>query len=142
MSDLLAGRALDAMIAEKVMGFAWEPIAENEIAPPDCTHRLRNGAGFIAERYRQRPVVLFGGIRPFSTDIAAAFSVVEAMKAKGYRWRIGTGAENESPTYAAFWNPEHTFAETYSAECSTPAFAICLAALRAIAASTPPGNPQ
>lgn len=77
-SELQAGRELDALIAEKVMGLRREV-------------RLC-GSTESATIYSQNPwwqdgrqtlldVHHHGGPRPYSTDIAAAWEVVEAMRA-------------------------------------------------------------
>ncbi len=67
-TEMVAGREFDALVAEKVMG--WRP-----------------GAGFASDKYWA-----------FSTDIAAAFLVVE---------RLRTWGEDESFAFQLIENSEH-----------------------------------
>jgi hypothetical protein len=70
--DVLAmqpGRELDALVAEKVMGWAelWTD-SKNYMAYPPCEQKFTIGE---AERHP---------VWPYSTDIAAAWEVVEKIK--------------------------------------------------------------
>jgi hypothetical protein len=106
-----AGRALDALVAEKVMGLLC---ADD---PP--------GSG------RNCPV---HSCPAYSTDIAAAWQVVEAMNARGWivnamnrqvgRWACHVGFA--APNYATVLECE-----------DTAPHAICLAALAALTAESP-----
>ena len=100
-TTLAAGRELDALVAEKVMG--WVP-----------------GAGFANDTYWS-----------FSTDIAAAWQVIEKMLNDGYGTSIADGPHGWS---VAFGSTEKPFAD---ADGDTPALAICRAALAALGAEVP-----
>lgn len=101
-----AGRELDALIEERVMGLPGA-----HIGGWDDPRELPDGR------------VLPGlNPRPFSSDIAAAWEVVERMESQGYRFCIWTHA-----------------VECWPADGSSPAraegqapLAICLAALKAV----------
>jgi hypothetical protein len=72
MSDLTAGRALDALVAEKVMGINLEP----------------HGNRTEPEHY--------------STEIGAAWKIVTAMRDKRWSFRCGTNADAPDQNAAAF----------------------------------------
>lgn len=134
MSERIAGRELDALIAERVMGETlswWDVVDEggerkglvwgNEYRRP-----TREEAEWYAARrrgWKAVPVVV-----QYSEDIEYAMQVVDAMRAKGWRWRIGTGDENPEHVYAAFWKARG-FLVQHSDEAPTAALAICRAAL-------------
>jgi hypothetical protein len=101
-----AGRELDALVAEKVMGYKTAPIPDGETANPPN----------------------------FSTDITAAWQVVEKMRERGYRLGLRTwvrSAEGE----AVFVDPKRERASEGNGafDASVP-LAICIAALRAVGA--------
>ncbi len=118
------GRELDALIAEKVMGI---PVTfeQGDYWPP-----ARPGANFSTQP-----------IRPYSTDIAAAWEVVEKV---GRIWNGFTFMlewEEDRSWHPARWRAgwvEWSYGEIeYRAEgtCeASPAHAICLAALNTIGA--------
>ena len=132
MSTLKAGRELDAIIAENVMEIvpcdSWDrPIGviPGLRAPPQCAH---DGACYSAEL----------GPLHFSTDIAAAWRVVEKLLATplddgDYPLAVVVRAERRlcsQPSY--FCTIEAGVAnEDIEAYGSTAAEAICLAALKA-----------
>lgn len=84
-----AGRELDALVAEKVMGLTWNedrcricgwPLAASRdegCAPGDCSMRPSPA------RRADEPA-------PYSTDIAAAWEVVERMCADGWEYEINS----------------------------------------------------
>lgn len=98
-----AGRELDALIAEKVMGFPLEIIRG---APyPECP-------------------------RHYSTDIAAAWEVVEKDDGWGHDWRVKRWVSSSKP-YSC--TAERTAdGQNFYAEAETAPLAICLAALKAV----------
>jgi hypothetical protein len=136
-AEIGAGRELDALIAEKVMG--WTPTCNGERIGNSLGGR-DEPAGWCKEcdmadpprGQHARP------LPPYSTDIAAAWQVAEKFKSNvmdGFtilfdperkQWRAGalwwTGYEQ-----AQWWEPESAMAETAP-------LAICLAALRIIKA--------
>lgn len=102
-----SGRELDALVAEKVMGF--------EIA------------NYTGERHKGVPVIRVNDLskavlaaKPYSTDISAAFEVVEKMNHV-----VLTGGSGEWE--AQMWSDN----EEFSARSNTAPHAICLAALKA-----------
>lgn len=102
MSELVAGRDLDALVAERVMG--WEA--------PTWHHPEGWGTSDSS-------------IPHFSTDISAAWEVVEKMRPD---WTLDFRATCEG-YFASFDNMSQTF-EHFSRESA--AHAICLAALKAL----------
>lgn len=107
------GKALDALVAEKVMG--WERIAGGhpEIEAASGMWRTPKGPRMAMA---------------FSTNISAAWMVVEAMRAKGYRFTL-TDQPGTRIKFAQFFNAEEYGASV--GEVEEP-LAICNAALGAI----------
>ena len=126
-----AGRELDAIIAEKVMGWHLVPVKElcAVLMPPEIT-------GVIWDD----DLIMKYQVPPYSTDIAAAWQVVEkiadtqthfhaqfVLQRELFGWGCGfrklnwSGAVNES--VSPFIIHEH---------CQTAPHAICLAALKAV----------
>jgi hypothetical protein len=91
-----AGRELDALVAEKVMG-----------------RDMTRPAGF------KHPI----GMPHYSTDIAAAWEVVERLRAAGHWFDLRDIRGN------GYWA---SFGQEMSAEGKTASLAICLAALKAL----------
>lgn len=117
MDELKAGRELDALIAEKVMG--W--------------HKLFGGNGI----YYQNPLSAKAIVPPrFSADISAAWQVVERLEELGYWTQLRTPVSLEHVGNGGYWcgftlhgcngRPDH-----WTSATSQP-LAICLAALRAV----------
>lgn len=146
-----AGRELNALVAEKVMGWRWvvmqrvKPIfgggAGDEIdclIPPDCPDSGPLRLGFIVKRG-----AVHEGCGDWSTDIAAAWPVVEKMRTMGkplylipYRdgWMVGhdngEGYLDHQDTAFGGTVDSHLF---NSATAPTAPHAICLAVLEAVA---------
>jgi hypothetical protein len=121
MTELPAGRELDALIAEKVMGWRF----------------MHDGLGNM--RWYQDTVAIdgygpnhWGGYRDFSpsTDIAAAWEIVKKMRARGIPLRLVLVCAPGDPEwwYASFE------ANGWQVESNTAPLAICRAALRAAGA--------
>lgn len=134
------GIELDALVAEKVMGWAspaeggW--LGNEKIRPHQMAWRSREGVTLHSYKETWHP----------STDIAAAWDVVEKagitalIKMEDGRWmaRFDEAARNESYYERPTYDPEKEVAD-YDREYAfgqTPCLAICLAALKAISAST------
>lgn len=137
-----AGRELDAEIAERVFGATWSPTESGSPTEEALAFRgdspWRPRGWSLVWRYSNgKPLVYKQMLPEYSADIRPAFDVIEAMKMNGYRWRIGSPVESDGPTFAAFWNPDEQWCPNYTAECWTPALAICLAALKALDAQHP-----
>ena len=109
-----AGRELDALVAEKVMG--WVDYDTD-------TESWRIGESDLGTHWR--PVE---GAR-FSKDIAAAWEVVGYMRAKD-EWAFSLGTDTDGDWDATFWEGD-TF---HDATADTAPHTICLAALKAIGA--------
>lgn len=149
MSDELpAGRELDALVAEKVMGWRWYVFTiaasgENvrAIFPPDDTAPVR--FGYLPwKRGDHDWRIANGGYPPaFSTDIAAAWEVVAEMEKRG-QWcqvercrRVGWCV-----TFAA--DPGAHCSPAYEDEgiidcASTVPLSICRAALKVLSVPAP-----
>lgn len=135
------GRELDALIAEKVMGwkrldakvfvekgFNLEPdeigqIPSSVLAPPDLEIPIAASKDSSGFRVYCPPI-----IPDYSTDIAAAWEVVEKVKNKIIN-RYGFGLEFVSNEWTVGWFAEEG---VHLGACSESApHAICLAALQA-----------
>ena len=141
-----AGRELDARIAEKVMGATWK---RHDGATGDwlafdhadamLTQNRPVSLWVLAAR-TERGVQAWPECRAYSTDIAAAWLVVEKMRADGFMFRINATADDAGvETWAArFWtlDRDDDFCDRYAA---TAPHAICLAALAAINAEASHG---
>ena len=107
MNDLQAGRELDALIAEKVMGY--ECVCDEE--PADCPIHAKEDCYTL---------------RPYSTDIAAAWVVIE--------WcRTNLNLLTTCIEWKECWDV--TFSDgvnCYGAVAETVSLAICRAALKAV----------
>lgn len=129
------GRELDALVAEKVMG--WVKL-EAHPAPHTLFHPNfgKPGNPNYAGPWFYHPdwTPEKGGhpngqvIPAYSTDIAAAWLVVE---------RLGTNFR-ELVHLRPGWQATVTKANNYYAVADTPALAICLVALKAWGVDTPP----
>jgi hypothetical protein len=124
-----AGRALDAAIAEKVMGWTRiHPAKARDLdgyrgAGSGPTYRRLEAPEYGCESSRADGLVEVTGHCPrFSTDISAAWKVVERMRGRGQFFSLaampGAVYEAKLGTCAAF-------------ELSAP-HVICLAALKAV----------
>lgn len=114
MSELVAGRELDALVAERVLGHTVVR-PEN---PLDEWEEWDDGFYSGAPR-----------LRPYSTHIAAAWQVVEKLTAD--RWHFGFGCDPDGIWHC--W----VGATTEKTDKSAP-LAICRAALSALAALEAP----
>ena len=132
--DLPAGRELDALVAEKVMGWritAWndgEPWGNREVFPPfEPINGIPADCDCISHSEAGEPP-------HYSTDIAAAWEVVEKLWDEDFhvqfqlvhqvtagKWRV------EFPTRKV---PHHNYV---FAHADTASLAICRAALKAVA---------
>jgi hypothetical protein len=144
--ELKAGRELDALIAEKVMG--WQEITKSA-AQLEVGQFYNRQDGIIIVEYRNR-------LREFapSTSIADAWLVVEKLvkerhpcpienKGEGLGFRLEINAESGwSTDQCNVWTavfpsttpcpPHEEMHDDYKAEADTAPLAICLAALKAV----------
>lgn len=117
------GREMDALVAEKIMG--WSGIvcyaAEDDYSgiPPGCV---------VSQGIFWRPPVLY-----YSTDIAAAWEVVEKLHSLGYWVRIRSAMDAKLQTrgwavcIGKFWNREG-----FGDWAEIAPTAVCRAALKAV----------
>ena len=124
MSEMQAGRELDALVAEKAMGTAGlRPISvldgrgwRQDIGTLGPSREL--GDGRMGREAKSIPA--------YSTDIAATWEVVERMRERGLLLSL---SDNRTHWRAAFDDPHADEPEGDDHEASTAALAICLAAL-------------
>lgn len=118
-----AGRELDALIAERVMGYSvkWLPTA---LAPEGAPHYANSeeGSGWLV-------------CRLYTLDMSATWRVVEEMGKRGFHARIQTPFIPGDEFHAGFtphgssgWNGRPDFA----ASADSAPLAICRAALLAV----------
>lgn len=137
MSERQAGRELDAEVAEKVMGLvacgAW--VQEWELGPFYWAERkcTVHAACYPADvSLRDQPTGFHAtdtALPFFSTDIAAAWPVLEKMLARGYTASLDMDPDSV-PYVMQFWDANDKMSHAVSK--SLP-LAICLAALAACA---------
>lgn len=119
MSELKTGRELDTLIAEKVMGWKWFPCEMNPHQKILSLDEVTAPKLFIGQ-------AVIDLVPRYSTDIAAAWEVVEKLHAEGLQitytpsngWfvELGTG---------------HYMENSNDIEMTFP-LAACLAALKAV----------
>ena len=134
IDEMEAGRELDALIAEKVMGLDW-------IYNVEWMHQQGRYIGkFRVEFY---PVVVASGeyagtyLERYSTDITAAWQVVEKLEQSGKDWGVCKVPQRNIYKVAFRWNigsPDTTWGWEGNAEgyANTVRLAICRAALKAV----------
>ena len=105
-------RELDALVAEKVMDYRKD--RAGNLLPPN----------FLGTPWQ---ALVNSGAPPFSTDIAAAWQVIERWDEQGWDWEITTGKNNIHVWVLT--DNERVFAHRGIAP-EAP-LAICLAALKA-----------
>lgn len=122
MSELQAGRELDAMIAEKVMG--WAPVL----------HYGERGTGYWAPSGCESDGawVTDGDVPFYSADMAAAWEVVEEMARRGWKVDVQSRCPPRWAVHVNFALP--ITGRVFERSDSAP-HAICLAALKALEVS-------
>jgi hypothetical protein len=119
-----AGRELDVLVAEKVMGYRTAPIPDGETAnPPNFWPVAEDGDTILTH-------INAGLVPHYSTDIAAAWDVIVWMLnrfdcAVMLQWDM----QHFQMWHAGFGIASDKFPDAIA---DTPAHAICLAALRAV----------
>lgn len=91
----LAGRELDAQVAEKVMGYVWDKTRCRVCGWPLTTASGSGSGGCIVGNCCMRPRPIENADAPayYSTDIAAAWPVMERLRSDG--WDLNFGANTE-----------------------------------------------
>ncbi len=143
---MLAGRELDALVAEKVMGWKWE-----EWTSPghrgktlyDLQH-LKAGTIYFENSISPTYINVFseshwwpGGemgarcLPHYSSAIAAAWEVVESIKQRGWSWWMADTTDPSRPVGAHVrrFPDKETFSNAYADRMP---LAICRAALMAV----------
>jgi hypothetical protein len=115
-----AGREMDAWCAEKVMGWTKRISADHSNSPIKTLREMGVIYAWKDNKRKERGL----DVPPFSTDIAAAWQVIEHF----YRAGWGAGAEMDGHTGC------RAFVGQFTAEADTAPHAICLAALKAVLA--------
>lgn len=149
-ANMKAGRSLDALVAEKVMGWPCWLERRGEYAyvlfsrdgkPPWSSSR-KEAWPEIKSRCEpwshdkidmHKHIVVLDDFRP-STDMSAAWKVVEKMRAANALYSISPSGDSEEPWRVVVWvngNKSYVYAETFPV-CA------CRAALAAISIPTTP----
>lgn len=143
---LEAGRELDALVAEQVVGWQWWNFCSNYLIPPFALEDYRQGRvvhGWTEGRDPEREDDLEANrltrmwvVPKYSTDISAAFEVVEKALPHIVLWRRSTGRHAKARTW---WEvksrPGWPHGEPEGgvlAGAPTASLVICLAALKAV----------
>lgn len=125
-----AGRALDALVAEKVMGYRWRVPAGMGAELLDSPH------GYPAAlRYPDGELRDSSLLPHYSTDIAAAMPVLDHMAGPGFR--VDIRAHGSGQYDVAWFAMNEDGSWSYLAEetdCDSLPLAICRAALAAMEA--------
>jgi len=109
------GRELDALVAEKVMGCDTKQFIWKRYGKPDAIQDCE-----------------YGGPCNYSTDIAAAWQVVEKMEHDDWWWEAANVVPNSDPIVYEFkWTHRGVIKAFYACEDTIP-LAICRAALLAV----------
>lgn len=128
-----AGRELDALVAEKVMGWSRFVQADNTYIGLSVIYGWNDAQG----RYKG----MDGNVSHYSTDIAAAWTVVEAMRQRDYEFELFRRHRNHLGKPDPTWTKTQAIFRAegrnrhYSSVQSADAHAICLAALEAVGKS-------
>jgi hypothetical protein len=119
IDEMQAGREMDALIAEKVMGFTVK-----------CILGRYQIALFDVETGERAPG-MFKNLPYYSTDIAAAWEVRKVIQLLGFD-AVNVHITTDNP-YCQFIKPIYEDSiEQYIAYAETDALAICRAALKAV----------
>lgn len=124
----MTDRELDALVAEKVIGLLlWDP-ALSFVKP--CWIKQKNDVPTLSE--------IGAGISlpHYSTDISAAWEVVENMKTRGFDYEL-SGCSSEEGGIAIFQPCPEDTKDRFRGDAPTISRAICLAALNAVGVEVP-----
>lgn len=127
-----AGRELDALVAEKIMGWKWYTI---DTFAPDAFLRHPEHVSSpdwyqTTDEYRHPQWVQ--SVWHYSTDISSAWLLAEKL-------RIAVMPDENNGWIAARWSPDETYYDIAACEshANTAPLAICLAALKAVGVAIP-----
>ena len=146
MSQMEAGRELDALIVEKVMGWAWFRhtciaggkrywarslfIPDHNVEPFDGGYGIENVPAVGDE------TVAIMNAPNYSTDIAAAWQVVEKMRERGWHFLLMVSHESGMAIASFYLGPHDRSDLSATEEWQNAPRAICRAALKAMEART------
>lgn len=117
MSELVAGRELDALIAEKVMGWHRSDTLWRDSEDTACKYVNEDDSEDAEPGWEFRP----------STELDSAWQVVEHLKGERYFW-LGWHVRDRRFQ----WECRFAAPEQYAAFADTAPLAICRAALAAV----------
>jgi hypothetical protein len=131
MSDLTAGRELDALVAEKVMGWTvnrTESRHWHTVGPTGRERNIQIGSDCCAGQAYDSNAFM-----P-SKSIASAWLVVESRPYGTWNWRVSMEDGPEDRRWFAEVRVGYgtSYSHAYPVWAATPAEAICLAALSAV----------
>lgn len=142
MTDTLSrglptGRELDAMIAERVMGWVWRRSCFTTGRPARHCRQLTDGRRQDGGPLKGDEInwFEFERVPDYSRNLHDAMAVVEAMRAKGFLPTL-TGSSCAADTWhVEFW--DYTESPYTHGECSHTSLplAICIGALKALEAA-------
>lgn len=121
----MTDREIDALIAEKVMGCKPVPLIAGAGWRCGCSDD-ESQEGHNDKRQERQTFLSRQTLIAYSTDIAAAWTVVEKMAESG--WEVDIAGLGKAYR-VAFWNRDSAVGKTRS---MFAAKAICLAALKAV----------
>lgn len=140
--ESLSDRELDALVAERVMGYRWW---STRLRFSTDVRRALHHAGFANDEWwlSDGTEEMFGDgpsnpfMSNYSTNISAAMEVVERMKQLG--WRLILVNTQDGPWLARFVGFQRVEGEADNMDASR---AICLAALQATASASALSKPD
>jgi hypothetical protein len=126
MSELTAGRELDVLIAEKVMG----------LVPCKAECHTRERSPLPGPCHAQPDSPDQGGeTKEYSTDIAAAWTVVEKLREGKYEFTLFNDSDKTGEIWRVYFGPTDSLLEDAllpAVDADTAPLAICRAALCAV----------
>lgn len=122
MTELTAGRELDALIAEKVMGWKLDYEFADSIGAPTVPA--------LRDQYDE-----WGMLPEFSTDISAAWQVVKRLADSGFNVTISRVLDWRDKYECYLVKENWRDDERICKGADTAPLAICLAALKAVEAT-------
>lgn len=116
-----AGRELDALIAEKVMGWKVVPGQYKHIVPPNAQLERSTFCEYVTSSLSVPAMKL----PTYSTDIRAAWEIVEKLCPQEDEFQLKRFNKKE-------WDCNFSYFMETSCQADTAPHAICLAALKAV----------
>jgi hypothetical protein len=135
-----AGRELDALVAEKVMGWKWQRHEDSKGWWCETFHDPNGLKALVRDEKGTRESHWWPGgemgarsMPSYSTEISAAWEVVEKMVGKRPAFFV---MDRPVDVFSKEWRCAFDTSGAYSWADSAP-FAICLAALKAVGVEVP-----